>query len=767
MTRIGILLLCAGAAHAQDGYEATLCRGWSEKGGAEGITNEFFSDQAAVHLVLKVPKGLVLGQSLQPVVVTDTRKIQIVVAEGLPFYAVPGRPQFHFQIPLAGRAWASRGGDFRFRVFLKGQKEPVADAPFKVKPGKRWALLVGIADYPPAGAVPNRTDGDLPMIANDVPRMRELLIDSFGFRKENITVVENLDATAARLRRELQALAERAGPNDAAVFYYCGHGTQVPDLDGDEEDGWDEALATADLRPDILTTAEHLKLVLTDDEIARLLKNFKTRNVTVIFDSCHSGTAVRAGEGEEDLDVDFASRGLNHELPIARKIVLAAKKAPRNTIQGIAAGLDIDQRYVFLAGARSWETGRAAPDGCIFSAELRDTLRKTDGRSWDQIIRQVRPQVHRRNVGQSPSAMGALRRYPFSLVEAPADAPFERPSLRALGALDPANPTVVYTMGKPGRIAIISGTETLSRESRGVECDVYPAYFGTKPHGRVRLTGKMATYKPTPDRAMPFAGAEILSGVVRSHDRLVPRTLRVPDPIPTLKFATRRSMTQAQFDAMRSAVQAMISQLKLDRSVRLFIQQQPPHMDYLLVPTMKDGKVMASVYTPNGGRVGETAGDGRALAAAVSRIARQRHDQFARFNRLSNPSPSHRLRLVVVGGENGRTAGERIECRMYAGKPCHFYVFTAMEGERPFFLTQTKAMHPANDDFKFGLVTKKGATGRLFVKVIASEKPLDVRGVNNAASLIVALRKAYPGTGTDFVATDGWADETVRIDYRR
>jgi len=54
------------------------------------------------------------------------------------------------------------------------------------------------------------------------------------------------------------------------------------------------------------------------------------------------------------------------------------------------------------------------------------------------------------------------------------------------------------------------------------------------------------------------------------------------------------------------------------------------------------------------------------------------------------------------------------------------------------------------------------------VKVIASEKPLNLKGVRGAEALQKELRRVYPaGSGGDaFIATDGWADTVVRIDYR-
>lgn len=37
-------------------------------------------------------------------------------------------------------------------------------------------------------------------------------------------------------------LVQGAQPNDALFFHYSGHGGQAKDLDGDEDDGYDETI---------------------------------------------------------------------------------------------------------------------------------------------------------------------------------------------------------------------------------------------------------------------------------------------------------------------------------------------------------------------------------------------------------------------------------------------------------------------------------------------------------------------------------------------
>jgi hypothetical protein len=91
----------------------------------------------------------------------------------------------------------------------------------------------------------------------------------------------------------LDALRTRLGGlrrGDRFVFTYSGHGSWIPDRDGDEADGRDEVLCPADFQARITPTTG----VLTDDELYAVMQgaSFGVRR-TIISDSCHSGTVQR------------------------------------------------------------------------------------------------------------------------------------------------------------------------------------------------------------------------------------------------------------------------------------------------------------------------------------------------------------------------------------------------------------------------------------------------------------------------------------------
>lgn len=157
------------------------------------------------------------------------------------------------------------------------------------------ALLIGIDSYPRilVGGVPHLRD--LSGAVNDARRMTAMATDVFGIAPENVVLLSEADATRdgilAAIRRDL---VEATKPGDRVLFYYAGHGAQVIDRSGDEgEDGLDEVLVPYDGSVDLAVAEPELEGVILDDEIDALIGDLAGREVTVIVDSCHSGTITR------------------------------------------------------------------------------------------------------------------------------------------------------------------------------------------------------------------------------------------------------------------------------------------------------------------------------------------------------------------------------------------------------------------------------------------------------------------------------------------
>ena len=126
---------------------------------------------------------------------------------------------------------------------------------------------------------------------NDVHQVQGLLKQYYGFQDDDIKLLLDSEATGAGIQAGLGWLAEGDAGSDAVrLFHYSGHGSYVADTNGDEPDGRDECLVPFDYE-----TANFL----TDDVLKTLYDRFpEGGNLTLVMDSCHSGTGNRPVFGD-------------------------------------------------------------------------------------------------------------------------------------------------------------------------------------------------------------------------------------------------------------------------------------------------------------------------------------------------------------------------------------------------------------------------------------------------------------------------------------
>jgi hypothetical protein len=143
------------------------------------------------------------------------------------------------------------------------------------------AFCVGINDYPYDGS-------DLNGCVNDATAWANLLVEHFDFARPDVTLITDTEATKARILEGIKTLLAGAQSGDVLVFSNSSHGTYIPDTSGDEPT-YDEALCPYD-------TADNL---IVDDELRELFAGLpKGVRLTIISDSCFSGTVTRAAVAE-------------------------------------------------------------------------------------------------------------------------------------------------------------------------------------------------------------------------------------------------------------------------------------------------------------------------------------------------------------------------------------------------------------------------------------------------------------------------------------
>ncbi|HEX7377242.1 MAG TPA: caspase family protein [Pirellulales bacterium] len=170
--------------------------------------------------------------------------------------------------------------------------------------GRKFALLVGCTKYDHL-----RGDRWLKGPANDAVLLRRVLVERYGFPDANITLLTE-DAgksnrpTREHIVREFERLIAQAQVGDQVVVLLAGHGSQQPDrpdakLNDPEPDGLDEIFLPADIDKWEDASAAVVNAIVDDEIFAwtqALMK--KGASLWIIFDCCHSGTALRGGGDE-------------------------------------------------------------------------------------------------------------------------------------------------------------------------------------------------------------------------------------------------------------------------------------------------------------------------------------------------------------------------------------------------------------------------------------------------------------------------------------
>lgn len=221
-------------------------------------------------------------------------------------------------------------------------------------------------------------------------RMAEVAVES-GYG--SVLLLRGAAATADAVHEAFSGAATALSAGDILFVSFSGHGTQEPDRDGDEGQGWDEAWCLAD-GP------------LLDDKLAGYWRLFAGGvRILVITESCYGGGMGRLGE--DDLPLPGASRSreparvLRTPPPVmARRPTVLADSGPciaeaPGDPDGIAASL-------LLISASGEE--QLARDG-LFTRHLLGIWEDGFRGTYCDLYRQVRARVLAEAAPQEPRIM--------------------------------------------------------------------------------------------------------------------------------------------------------------------------------------------------------------------------------------------------------------------------------------------------------------------------------------------------------------------------
>lgn len=214
------------------------------------------------------------------------------------------------------------------------------------------ALLVGISDYGNAMEDPNRW-------AN-ISGANDVLLLSPLFSEHGYTVTSLVDsqATHANITHALMELAKESKKGDVVYIHFSMHGQPFEDLNGDEEDGWDEALIPVDAEMLYAEGVYEGNNHLLDDELEVYFNNIRCKlglegQLVVILDACHSGTASR---GDDD-----HVRGTREGFSRSGKVYTPDRTKETNDYFAVAT--DKEQSPVmFIEACRSYQVNKEVRD---------------------------------------------------------------------------------------------------------------------------------------------------------------------------------------------------------------------------------------------------------------------------------------------------------------------------------------------------------------------------------------------------------------------
>ncbi|MFM8524600.1 MAG: caspase domain-containing protein [Cyanobacteriota bacterium] len=292
----------------------------------------------------------------------------------------------------------------------------------------RRALLCGVNAY---------VDQPLRGCINDVHQIQAVLLENFGFPADQIQVLLDEDCVRSRLLDRWRWLTEGATAGDVLVFHFSGHGSYVPDQDGEETDLRDEITCLQDFDFDDPQT------YITDDEWFQLGQAVDSGvHLLIIKDTCHSGGSSRFIGVRQDSGVEKIILANTRELGryqagdvIAEESVSNARfivppQLPAEAWQqgGAARGKTARSTLVSTSLMACGEAQTAA-DACIngsyhgaFTHSLCTALRQASVADSEGLIREVAALLHGR-YDQIPQHEGR----PFTLSLLAGSAPVDRP----------------------------------------------------------------------------------------------------------------------------------------------------------------------------------------------------------------------------------------------------------------------------------------------------------------------------------------------------
>ena len=217
------------------------------------------------------------------------------------------------------------------------------------------ALLIGISDYGNTNEDPDKWANISG--ANDIA----LLVPLFKQQGFNVTSLVDRQATYSNITKRLGVLAKNCKKGDLVYLHFSMHGQPFEDLNGDEPDGWDEALIPVDAQMQYSKGVYEGDNHILDDELEGYFDKLRSKigstgQLYVVLDACHSGTSSRGDEERVRGIRDGFTRSGKYYIPDRKKETNEYFKIPTSKGQSSVTILEACRSYQLNKEVRDADT---------------------------------------------------------------------------------------------------------------------------------------------------------------------------------------------------------------------------------------------------------------------------------------------------------------------------------------------------------------------------------------------------------------------------
>lgn len=219
-------------------------------------------------------------------------------------------------------------------------------------------------------------------------------------RFSDIVTLTNKKATKAGIVNAFNSLINRSQKGDIIYIQFSGHGQMMTDLNGDENDGLDEAWIPYDAYLKYCSKDKGEKH-LSDDEIARYLTRLRSKIgregvIAVVVDACHSGDSTRDLCEKDSVVV----RGVDMDFVIPGKRTRSSVRTPESWLTLSACqDFQLNQEYNGVGKLTH-----------ILANNWRDFVGKSDQTIYKAIDEVYETRKYKGPVAQNPRLSGQTGR---------------------------------------------------------------------------------------------------------------------------------------------------------------------------------------------------------------------------------------------------------------------------------------------------------------------------------------------------------------------